>query len=128
MNIIIILLQLYGKLKVCTCPRRKARAYLKGFKEYLPAKHQYDSLIYMLHPSWVNNMLTFFWKLLNNLFYIFEFSWGPSYTTKLCTLLPGNPDDFLESLCGRSPKGILSLYWIDTCTRSRRSKLSSYLA
>ena len=74
MNTIIILLQLYGKVKVLAGQRRKGRADSNGSVEYLPTKHQNDSLIYKLHPSWVDNMLAFFWKLLNNLFYIFEFS------------------------------------------------------
>lgn len=48
------------EIKTTYMPRRKARADLKGCKEHLPAKHQYDSLIYTLHPSRVNNTLTLF--------------------------------------------------------------------
>lgn len=56
----------------------------------------------MLHPSWVDNILAFFWKLLTYFTYL-NFPEDP--VTQQSTLLRGNPDDFLESLPGRSPKG-----------------------
>lgn len=98
------------KIKSTYMPKEESQSIFKGLQGILATKHQ-----------WLLNFHAYFFCKVLNLFYIFAFSWGHSYITQYSS----NPDDFLESLYGISSKSMLSLYWIDSCTKSRKSELTS---